>query len=189
MRPGPPVIDTWLLAQRYRSSGPSRVVPGRFEYSFIEFVLLVMVLLGGTFIALKLAREYGQRRDERRSETSGGWRLRSQLDVEAGSPYNRFSGLALRMPHDVMEGHDEGFEVSYFSAHLPRRAGDNAEARPVLGETGSRRDVPHAIVQLPVDPPLHQIVSTDAGRPTDGWGPRATQVLGADAVLERRVGR
>jgi hypothetical protein len=160
------VIDTWALAQRQSvHRRPDYVAPGRFEYSFIEFVIFAVVLLTTTFIGLKLARDYRQRRDERLTETSGGWRIRSQLDVDAGSPYNRFAGLALRMPHDVMEGHDEGFEVSYFSAHLPRHAGD----------AGSR-DVPHAIVQLPVDPPQRRHVATDGQ--IDGWGPRATQVLG-----------
>jgi hypothetical protein len=161
------LVDTWLVAQRYRSSTPSRLAPGRFEYSLIEFVLFAVVLLAVTFIGLKLARDYRQRRDERLTEASGGWRIRTQLDVDAGSPYNRFPGLALRMPHDVMEGHDEGFEVSYFSAHLPRYVGD----------AGSR-DVPHAIVQLPVDPPQRRHAATDgAAEPIEGWGPRASQVL------------
>jgi hypothetical protein len=161
------LVDNWMLAQRYRSSSPTRLAPGRFEYSFIEFVLFAVVLLAVTFIGLKLARDYRQRRDERLTETSGGWRIRTQLDVDAGSPYNRFPGLALRMPHDVMEGHDEGFEVSYFSAYLPRYVGD-----------AGNRDVPHAIVQLPVDPPQRRHVATDgAAEPIDGWGPRATQVL------------
>lgn len=171
------LVDTWLLAQRYRSSGPTRLAPGRFEYSFIEFVIFAMVLLGGTFVALKLAREYRQRRDERLTETSGGWRIRSQLDVDAGSPYNRFPGLALRMPHDVMEGHDEGFEVSYFSAYLPRYVGD----------VPSNRAVPHAIVQLPVDPPQGRHAAGDGpAAPIQGWGPRATQVLAdaRDVVVE-----
>ena len=162
------VVDTWLVAQRYRSSTPDRVAPGRFEYSFIEFVLFAVVLLAVTFIGLKLARDYRERRDERLTETSGGWRIRSQLDVEAGSPYNRFPGLALRMPHDVMEGHDEGFEVAYFSGHLPRYVGD----------AGSRRDVPHAIVQLPVDPPQRRhMAAAGPAEPIEGWGPRATQLL------------
>jgi len=161
------LVENWLIAQRYRSSSPTRLAPGRFEYSFIEFVLFAMVLLGGTFVVLKLAREYRQRRDEQLTETSGGWRIRSQLDVDAGSPYNRFPGLALRMPHDVMEGHDEGFEVSYFTAYLPRYVGD-----------AWKRDVPHAIVQLPVDPPQRRHIAQDgAAEPIEGWGPRAKQVL------------
>jgi hypothetical protein len=175
-----PLVDTWALAQRQSvHRRPDYVAPGRFEYSFIEFVIVAVVLLATTFIGLKLARDYRARRDERLTETSGGWRIRSQLDIDAGSPYNRFPGLALRTPHDVMEGHDEGFEVSYFSGHLPRVPGDNAEAPPVLGNAVGRRDVPHAIVQLPVDPPRRRYVATDppAG-PLDGWGPRAAQVLG-----------
>jgi hypothetical protein len=162
------LVDTWALAQRQSvHRRPDYVAPGRFEYSFIEFVIFAVVLLGGTFIGLKLARDYRQRRDERLTETSGGWRIRSQLDVDAGSPYKRFPGLALRMPHDVMEGHDDGFEVSYFSAHLPRYVGD----------AGSR-DVPHALVQLPVDPPQRRYIAGDtAPGVVDGWGPRATQVL------------
>ncbi|MGD9903281.1 MAG: hypothetical protein AB7U83_07405 [Vicinamibacterales bacterium] len=161
------LVDTWLVAQRSRSRGITRLAPGRFEYSFIEFVLFVMVLLGGTFVVLKLVRDYRQRRDERLTETSGGWRIRSQLDVEAGPPYNRFPGLALRMPHDVMEGHDEGFEVAYFTACLPRFVGD-----------AWKRNVPHAIVQLPVDPPQRRHVASDGpAEPIDGWGLRASQVL------------
>jgi hypothetical protein len=164
------LVDTWALAQRQSvHRRPDYVAPGRFEYSFIEFVLFAVVLLAVTFIGLKLARDYRQRRDERLTETSGGWRIRSQLDVDAGSPYNRFPGLALRMPHDVMEGHDEGFEVSYFSAYQPRYVGNDPD----------NRDVPHAIVQLPVDPPQRRHVATDgAADPIAGWGPRATQVLG-----------
>ena len=141
---------------------PDYVAPGRFEYSFIEFVIFVVVLLGLTFIGLKLARSYREKRDERLTASSGGWRIRSQLDIDAGSPYNRFSGLALRMPHDVMEGQEDGFEVAYFRGHLSKY----------------KRDVPHALVQLPVDPPQRLYVAPEApGAPVDGWGPRATQVL------------
>jgi hypothetical protein len=81
------------------------------------------------------------------------------------------------MPHDVMEGHDEGFEVSYFSAYLPRYVGD----------VPSNRAVPHAIVQLPVDPPQgRHVVGDGAAESIDGWGPRAAQVLGdaRDVVVE-----
>jgi hypothetical protein len=163
------LVDSWLVAQRQSvHQRPDYVAPGRFEYSFIEFVIFVVVLLAVTFIGLKLARDYRQRRDERLTETSGGWRIRTQLDIDAGSPYNRFPGLALRMPHDVMEGHDDGFEVSYFSAYQPRYVGDDP----------NNRDVPHAIVQLPVDPPECRHVATDGpAEPIDRWGPRATQVL------------
>jgi hypothetical protein len=163
------LLDTWFLAQRQSvHRRPDYVAPGRFEYSFLEFVIFVVVLLAAGFIGLKLARDYRERRDQRLTETSGGWRIRSQLDTDAGSPYNRFPGLALRMPHDVMEGHDDGFEVSYFSGHLPRH----------MGDAGTRRDAPHAIVQLPVDPPQRRHVASDApAEPIDGWGPLATQVL------------
>jgi hypothetical protein len=166
--------DTQVVAQRQSVHlRPGYVAPGRFEYSFIEFVIFAIVLLALTFIGLKLARDYRERRDERLSESSGGWRIRSQLDIDAGSPYNRFPSLALRMPHDVMEGHDEGFEVSYFSGHLP-----DDGAPPMLGNAADG-GVPHAIVQLPVDPPRRRYVAADAPAGTlDGWGPRAALVLG-----------
>jgi hypothetical protein len=150
-----------LVEQRRRFS-PDRVAPGRFEYSFVEFVIFAVVLLGLTFLGLRLARSYREKRDERLTASSGGWRIRSQLDIDAGSPYNRFSGLALRMPHDVMEGQEHGFEVAYFRGHLSKYS----------------RDVPHALVQLPVDPPRLRFVAPDTpGAPIDGWGPRAAQVL------------
>jgi hypothetical protein len=163
------LLDTWLLAQRQSvHRRPDYVAPGRFEYSFIEFVIFSVGLLTATFIGLKLARDYRERRDERLTETSGGWRIRSQLDIDAGSPYNRFPGLALRMPHDVMEGRDEGFEVSYFSGHLQRSTGD----------ADASRDVPHAIVQLPLDPPRLRHMAIDGpATPIDGWGPGAAKVL------------
>lgn len=173
------LVDTWAVAQRQSvHRRPDYVAPGRFEYTFIEFVIFVVVLVAATLVGLQMARSYRERRDARLTESSGGWRIRSQLDVDAGSPYNRFPGLALSMPHDVMEGHDEGFEVSYFSAHRPRRAGDNSDAPTVLGNAGSRRDVPHAIVQLPVDPPQRRYVAADAAAGViDGWGSRASKVL------------
>lgn len=157
------LVDTQVVAQRQSvHRRPDYVVPGRFEYSFIEFVIFVVVLLGLTFIGLKMARSYREKRDQRLTASSGGWRIHSQLDIDAGSPYNRFSGLALRMPHDVMEGQEDGFEVSYFRGHLSRY----------------RQNVPHALVQLPVDPPQRRFMSAAVpGGPVDGWGPRAAQVL------------
>lgn len=140
----------------------ARVAPGRFEYSLIEFVVFAALLLGLTFVGLRMARSHREKRDERLTASSGGWRIRSQLDIDAGSPYNRFSGLALRMPQDVMEGREDGFEVSYFRGRL----------------SGDRRDVPHALVQLPVDPPQRRYVARDtSGGLVDGWGPRAAHVL------------
>jgi hypothetical protein len=157
------LVDTQAVAQRQSVRvRPDYVAPGRFEYSFIEFVIFVVVLLGLTFVGLKMARSYREKRDERLTASSGGWRIRSQLDIDAGSPYNRFSGLALRMPHDVMEGLEDGFEVSYFRGHLSE----------------DRQDVPHALIQLPVDPPQRRFMSAAvAGGPVQGWGPRAARVL------------
>lgn len=149
-----------LMLEQYRSD--DRVAPGRMEYSFIEFVVFVVVLLGATFVGLRMARSYREKRDERLTASSGGWRIRSQLDLDAGSPYNRFPGLALRGPHDVMEGLEDGFEVSYFRGHLSR----------------GNRDVPHALVQLPVDPPQRRYVAAETpGGRSHGWGPRAAHVL------------
>ena len=113
-----------LMVDQYRRD--DRVVPGRMEYSFIEFVVFVVVLLGATFVGLRLARSSREKRDERLTASSGGWRIRSQLDLDAGSPYNRFPGLALRAPHDVMEGLEDGFEVSYFRGHLSEQRRSNA---------------------------------------------------------------
>jgi hypothetical protein len=156
------------IVEQGRSYSSGRVAPGRFEYSFIEFVIFVVVLVAVTLIGLQMARSYRERRDQRLTESSGGWRIRSQLDIDAGSPYNRFPDLALRMPRDVMEGHDEGFEVSYFSGN----------AKHSVTHPGHRRPVPHAIVQLPVDPPSRRYVPADVpAGPIDGWGPRASQVL------------
>ncbi len=149
-----------LLLEQYRWD--DRVAPGRMEYSFIEFVVFVVVLLGATFVGLRMARSYREKRDERLTASSGGWRIRSQLDLDAGSPYNRFPGLTLRGPHDVMEGLEDGFEVSYFRGHLSR----------------GNRDVPHALVQLPVDPPQRRYVAAETpGGRSHGWGPRAAHVL------------
>ena len=149
-----------LMLEQYRRD--DRVAPGRMEYSFIEFVVFVVVLLGATFVGLRMARSSREKRDERLTASSGGWRIRSQLDLDAGSPYNRFPGLALRAPHDVMEGLEDGFEVSYFRGHLSEQ----------------RRDVPHALVQLPVDPPQRRdVAAATPDGPTHDWGLRAAHVL------------
>ena len=151
-----------LMLEQYRRD--DRVAPGRMEYSFIEFVVFVVVLLGATFVGLRMARSSREKRDERLTASSGGWRIRSQLDLDAGSPYNRFPGLAWRGPHDVMEGLEEGLEVSYF------------HGGPISAQ--GRSDVPYALVQLPVDPPQRRDVAADTpGGPTHGWGPRAARVL------------
>lgn len=158
--PGMPL----LLEQRRRLS-PGRVAPGRFEYSFIEFVIFAALLLGVTFLGLRWARGYRAKRDENMTASSGGWRFRTQLDIDAGSPFNRFPDLALAMPHDVMEGQEDDFEVAYFNAY-PRRGS------PV---------VPYALVQLPVDPPKGRFVAEQVPDVNASiWGPAASRLL-ADA--------
>ena len=148
-----------LLAQRQRYS--NRVAPGRLEYSFFEFVIGAALLLGLTFAALALARRYRTERDERLTAQAGGWRVRSQLDFDPGDPFNRFPGLGLAMPQNVMEGQEEGFDVAYFEANVGRR----------------QPSVPHALVQLPVEPPRERYVADDGGVVGSGWGPRASQLL------------
>ena len=64
-----------LKLEQYRQL--DRVAPGRFEYRFIEFMVFAAVLLGLTFVGLRMARSYREKRDERLTASSGGWRIRS----------------------------------------------------------------------------------------------------------------
>jgi len=128
--------------------------------------ILVIVLLAVTGIGLLVSRHYRESRDARLSESSGGWRMRAQLGLDPGDPYSRFSGLALTSPHNVMEGTEEGFEVSYFDISPLGR--DTTVVRPC------------AIVQLPVNPPQRAVISTDGvidATVLAGWGTRASRVL------------
>lgn len=132
--------------------------------SFIEFLLIAFGLLGATFVGLGIARHYRERRDEALTASSGGWRIRSQLPMSPGSPYNRFD-LTFDMAHDAMEGRDEGFDVAYFWAYAPfarkERYGDAPWAC--------------AIVELPVDPPAFAMHEDE--RVPVGVGARTAAVL------------
>ncbi len=152
----------WLLQVH---ATPSTVADGRFEFGGLAFVLGAAALLGATVVGLFIARRVRESRDARTSELSGGWRIRTHLDLEPGDPYDRFEGLGLMAPHNVMEGTDDGFSVAYFEVTVGRQS-------PVVR--------PCALVQLPVDPP--RPFAVDAEGPPDptvmaGWGPKAIAVL------------
>lgn len=143
----------------------TRVAPGRFEYSGGEFFILALGLAALTIVGLFVARIVRDNRDARLSDSSGGWRIRSQFDLDLPDPYCRFSGLALEGPHNAMEGTEQGFEVAYFEVTVGRRP-------PVVR--------PCAIVQLPDDPPRTRVDAVH-GRPhasaLSAWGPAARAVL------------
>lgn len=155
---GPPVFLLIAVAQR-------RLASGRFEYSGGEFFLIVLALVGLTIGGLFWARVVRENRDARFSASSGGWRIRTRLDLDLPDPYCRFSDLALAGPHNVMEGTEDGFDVAYFDIDVGRR---------------SRVVRPCAIVQLGEDPPRVSL-DTSRGRPPEtaleSWGPAARDVL------------
>lgn len=148
--------------------------------SLFEFLAVAFLLLGGTFAGLALARRHRLARDARLSQVPGGWRFRSQLDVEPGDPYNRFEMLRWAMAREVMEGREDGFDVAYFELRVGRR-------------TGHWR--PCALVQLPIEGPKFRVIAREGGPsdpadalqwitaahheggPTGQIGTRAAQVL------------
>lgn len=154
----------WLLQVH---ATPSRVVEGRFEFSGVAFLVGAGLLLVLTFAALLAARRYRESREARLSHSSGGWRIRAHLDLDAGDPYSRFEGLGLMAPHNVMEGTEEGFDVAYFDVPVGHEA-------PVVR--------PCALVQVPVEPPRPFALNAEgASDPAilAGWGPAAAAVLSA----------
>ena len=122
----------------------------------MELLLILVVLVGG-FGLLAGRLHWLEHRDASLTEAAGdGWRIRSELPHDAGSPYSDFAtDLFLLMPSDVMEGTEEGFEVAYFTIE------DGGGWR-------SRIQRPAAIVQVPVETPkfryLAEDVDYDAGR-------------------------
>lgn len=142
-----------------------RVAPGRFEYSSGEFLLIGLGLVGVTILGLFVARLVRENRDARLSASSGGWRIRADLDLDLPDPFSRFAGLVMRGPHNVMEGTEEGVEVAYFDVTEGRR---------------TRIVRPCALVQVAEDPP-RVTLDTTHGRPSgaalEPWGAAARQVL------------
>jgi hypothetical protein len=121
---------------------------GRFEFGLVGLLAGTIVALALTFVGLAVARRQREARDRRLTEAPDGWRVRSQLDLDPGDPYNRFNALRWAAVRDVIEGQADGFDVSHFELK-PRRRG--ADWRPC------------ALVQLPVEGPRFRIASPEAG--------------------------
>lgn len=126
--------------------------------SFEEFLLIALALLTVTFAGLGIARRLRARRDAVMAEAAPGWVFHSELSFPAPDPYYRFRDLRMNPPVDVLEGTDEGFQVSYFE---------------VRHEDGRQ---PGALVQLPVEGPSFEAEGGED--PPAGVGPRTAEVLG-----------
>lgn len=113
----------------------------------MELLAILIVLVAG-FGFLAGRRHWLAHRDATLTEAAGeGWKVRSELPHDVGSPYSDFGmELFLLMPSDVMEGTDEGFEVAYFTIEDGRR---------------SRVQRPAAIVQVPVETPKFRYITRD----------------------------
>lgn len=115
----------------------------------MELLAIVIVIVGGVgFLAVR--RHWLASRDADLTASAGGWRIRSELPHDAGFPYSDFgTDLFLLGPSDVMEGTEEGFEVSYFTI-----AEDGPRGR-------RRHQSPAAIVQVPVETPKFRYLAED----------------------------
>lgn len=128
---------------------------------FDYFPLTALGLLAVTWVGLTIARILRARRDEAMNEAPNAWKFRSQLPIDLPNPFHRFEILFLETIADVMEGTDEGFEVSYFMVWRGR------------SESGSK--VPAAIVQLPVQGP--ELVMREGDPVPPHVGPRTAEFL------------
>jgi hypothetical protein len=131
-------------------------------FDFDYFPLVALSLLAVTWVGLTIARILRARRDEAMNEAPNAWRFRSQLPIDLPNPFHRFEILFLVQIADVMEGTDEGFEVSYFTYW--RRISSN-----------SGIPVPAAIVQLPVEGPA--LVIGEGDPVPSHVGPRTAEFL------------
>lgn len=128
---------------------------------FDEFPLVALGLIVVTYVGLTIARIRRENRDAALSELPGAWRFRAQLPIGLGDPFIRFRQLVLAGVTDVMEGADEGFEVSYFVFWRDSEHGGFP--------------VPAAIVQLPVEGPA---LAMSEGQPVPSHvGPQTAEVL------------
>ena len=145
----------------------------------MEALLALFVLVAGGVLLLGY-RRYVERRDAALTASAGdGWRVRSHLPLNPGPPYSHFGAdLTLRMPSDIMEGTDEGFEVAYFTVEANHR------------QPAGRVQRPASIVQLPFHvptftydgsgvhggPAVAEALRTPSGD-HGGLGPRTVEVL------------
>ena len=120
--------------------------------------MILVVLIGG-FGFLAVRRQWIERQDDAMNEVAEyGWRTRSDLPHDAGPPYHDYSpDLFLMMPSDIMEGTEEGFEVSYFTVR--DRAGNRAGGGP---------QHPASIVQVAVETPKFRYVAQDLAEGASG---------------------
>lgn len=139
----------------------------------MEIIAILVVLVGG-FTLLAVRRYWIDRRDAAFTEAAGAeWRLRSELPLDAGPPYSEFGAeLVLAGPLDVMEGIEEGFEVSYFTTYEG-------------GRSNSRAEWPGAIIQLPVETPKFRFVAEDL----DERAPRQLKALRRETPPHYDTGR
>jgi len=137
----------------------------------MELLLILVVLVGG-FGLLAGRLHWLEHRDASLTEAAGdGWRIRSELPHDAGSPYSDFAtDLFLLMPSDVMEGTEEGFEVAYFTIE------DGGGWR-------SRIQRPAATVQVAVETPKFRYLAEGCRLRR---GPRPLDARAADTAPSRQ---